>query len=142
MNMNTVSLMGRLTAAPELKQTQSGTNVLSFSLAVENGYGERKSTAFVDCVAWRSTAEFISNYFTKGQMMALLGFIQTRTYTDKEGNKRKVTEIVVDRVFFAGDKKESVAPAQSSPPLTPASDFLNPAYGGMTVEIDDSDLPF
>ena len=104
--MNNVSLIGRITADPELKHTTSDIAVTSFSIAI-NRYakkGEDPKTDFIDLVAWRGTAEFICRYFKKGQMIAVTGSLQARTYTDRDGNNRKVTEVVVDHSYFCGDK--------------------------------------
>lgn len=102
--MNIAILMGRLTAEPELRRTQSGKDVLSFCLAVDRGYGEKKETDFINCVAWEHTARFISQYFRKGSLIAVNGGIRTRKYEDKYGNSRIATEVVVDRAFFTGEK--------------------------------------
>lgn len=110
MSINISVLTGRLTADVELKTTPSGVSVCSFSLAVDRKYqpqGEERATDFIDCVAWRNTAEFISKYFKKGSMIGIEGEIQTRTYTDKEGKKRKVTEVIVNNASFCGSKSES-----------------------------------
>lgn len=107
--MNICILMGRLTAAPELRSTQSGTSVLQFTLAVDRDYqkqGEERQADFIYCVAWRQTAEFISRYFGKGAMIAVEGSIQTRNYEDKQGNKRTATELIVNKAHFTGEKKE------------------------------------
>ena len=107
--INEVVEMGRLTADPELKQTQSGNSVANFTLAVDRSYckaGLERQTDFIDCVAWRNTAEFISKYFHKGQMMAITGSIQTGTYTGKDGNKRKSFSVNVNQASFCGSKKE------------------------------------
>lgn len=105
--MNEAILMGRLTRDPEMRSTQSGTPVCSFTVAVDRNFrtqsGERQ-TDFINCVAWRQTAEFVSKYFTKGRMIAIVGSIQSRNYTDKDNNKRTAVEVVVDKVSFAGDK--------------------------------------
>lgn len=109
MSINNVTLMGRLTADAELKNTQSGVSVVNFTIAVDRKYqpsGEEKKANFIDCVAWRGTAEFISKYFGKGQMIAIEGEIQTDSYTDKDGNNRKKTEIVVSNASFCGAKSE------------------------------------
>lgn len=102
--------MGRLVATPELKQTQSGINVTTFTVAVQRSFadanGERQ-TDFINVVAWRKTAEFVCKYFQKGQMIALQGSIQTRKYEDKDGNKRTAVEIVANGISFCGEKKES-----------------------------------
>ena len=106
--INNVVLMGRLTADPELRTTQSGTSVTSFTVAVDRDYktdGERQ-TDFINCVAWRNTADFITTYFRKGQMIAVQGTIQTRNYEDKNGNKRTATEVIVEKASFCGEKKQ------------------------------------
>lgn len=108
--INNVVLMGRLTTTPELKSTQSGTSVTSFTLAVERSYakqGEQRQADFIDCVAWRNTADFITKYFQKGDMIAVTGEIQTRNFEDKNGNKRKATEVLVNQASFCGGKTET-----------------------------------
>ncbi len=116
--LNTAILMGRLTADPELRHTPSDVAVTSFTLAVDRSYvksGADRQVDFIDIVAWRSTAEFVCRYFHKGQLVAVQGSIQTRNYTDKEGNKRKAFEVVADNVHFAEPKRDSSysqAPAQ------------------------------
>lgn len=105
--MNKIILMGRLTAAPELKTTQSGTEVVSFTLAVNRAYipkGQQKQTDFIPCVAWRKTAEFICKYFSKGDMLALEGKLQSRKYEDKQGNQRTAYEVALDHAYFCGGK--------------------------------------
>lgn len=105
--MNQIVLMGRLTRDPELRHTQSGTAVASFTLAVDrpkNKDGERL-TDFIDIVAWKGTAEFVSKYFTKGQMAAVTGRLQLRNWTDKDGNKRVSAEVVADNIEFTESKK-------------------------------------
>ena len=107
--LNIACIMGRLTTDPELKHTQSGVAVTSFTLAVDRSYvkaGEERQTDFITVVAWRGTAEFVCKYFRKGQLMVVQGSIQTRNFTDKDGNKRKAFEIVADNVHFAEGKKE------------------------------------
>ena len=106
--LNTAILMGRLTADPELRHTPSDVAVTSFTLAVDRSYvksGADRQVDFIDIVAWRSTAEFVCRYFHKGQLVAVQGSIQTRSYTDKEGNKRKAFEVVADNVHFAEPKQ-------------------------------------
>ena len=106
--MNKVILMGRLTREPELKQTPNGVNVCSFSIAVNRRYKNTEGNYdadFVNCVAWRQTGEFVSKYFAKGRMIAVAGSLQTRTY-EKDGQKRYVTEVLVDEVNFCGEKAE------------------------------------
>lgn len=107
--LNRVILMGRITHDLELRQTPNGVSVLSFSLAVERSFarqGEERQTDFIDCVAWRQQAEFISRYFSKGRMIAIEGQIQTRTFQDKNGNNRKAVEVLVDSVSFTGEPKQ------------------------------------
>jgi single-strand DNA-binding protein len=131
--------MGRLTRDIELKQTQSGTAVASFSLAVDRGFKDKdgnKQTDFLDLVAWKGTAETLSKYVSKGDMIAVNGSIQTRTWEDKEGNKRKSVEILVDRFYFTGSKKNSDnANSSFSTPYEPDSN----SFEG---DVDESDLPF
>ena len=108
--LNSVCLMGRLTADPELKSTQSGVSVCNFRIAVDRTYtpkGQEKQTDFINIVPWRSTAEFVSRYFRKGQLVAVQGSIQTSQYTDRDGNKRTAFDVVADNVFFAEKKAES-----------------------------------
>ena len=114
--INSVVLMGRLTAAPELKKTQSGLSVTTFSIAVDRNYRrEERQTDFINIVAWRQTAEFICNYFKKGQMIAVEGSIQTRNYEDRNGNKRTAFEVVANNVSFCGEKRDSGSAADNEP---------------------------
>ena len=107
--LNHITLMGRLTRDPELRYTQSQTAVVSFTLAVDRDFGGRdgaeKQTDFIDIVAWRQTAEFVSKYFTKGRMAVVSGRLQIRDWTDREGNKRRSAEVVADNVYFAESKR-------------------------------------
>lgn len=130
--LNQAVLMGRLTAEPELKHTQSGVAVVRMTLAVERSYvkqGEERQTDFIDVVAWRSTAEFVSKYFRKGQLVAVQGSIQTGNYTDKQGIKRRKFEVLADQVHFAERKKDE----EGSKPDVDNGDW---------DELDDGDLPF
>lgn len=133
--INTITLMGRLTNDAELKTTNQGTSVTSFSIAVDRAYakqGEDRQTDFINIVAWRSTAEFITKYFRKGSMIALTGSLQTRKYQDRNGNNRMAYEVVANEVSFCGDKKES---GENNNRLT--TDYV------VSDEADDeSDLPF
>lgn len=127
--------MGRFTAEPELKTTSSGISVVTFNIAVDRNYckqSEERETDFINCKAWRQTAEFICKYFTKGQLIALEGSLQIRTYQDKNGNNRTATEVLADNVFFTGDKREKNN-TQSAP-----------SYDQDNFEElpDDEDLPF
>lgn len=118
--LNSVTLMGRLVADPELRQTASGVSVVSFRLAVERNYapqGQERQADFISCVAWRQTAEFIGRYFTKGRMIAVEGSLQSRNYEDKNGQKRTAYEVIVDQAYFADSRP--AAPAQETPPAAP-----------------------
>lgn len=119
--LNKVILMGRLTADPELKQTQGGVLVTSFYLATERNYapkGEQRQADFIPIVAWRQKAEFISRYFAKGHMIAIEGSIQTRKYEDGSGNRRTAFEVVADQVYFAGGNAGKAAQPDSIGALT------------------------
>lgn len=125
--LNDVKLQGRFTKDPELRQTQNGTFVVAFTLAVERDYSKdgKRETDFINCVAWRGTAGFIAKYFTKGDMAIVVGAVQTRSYTDKNGNKREATEVMVDRAYFCGERRKAATQEQQF------------------VELDDDvDLPF
>lgn len=130
--MNKLILMGRLCENPELKKTQSGVSVTSFTLAVDRSYtakGQEKKTDFVHCVAWRNTADFITKYFTKGKLMAAESELQSRTYENSEGRKITVWEAIVSQAYFCGDKKEDLQNDTS-------------VYFDETDEADDEGLPF
>lgn len=139
MSLNVAVLMGRLTADPELKHTPNNVSVTSFTLAVERSYvkaGAEREADFIQICCWRQTAEFAAKYFRKGQLIAVQGSIQTRSYTDKEGNKRKVFEVVADNVHFAEGKKDgNNSPYQAE--QKPAVDT-----GDFEEMPDSSDLPF
>ena len=158
--LNHITIMGRLTRDPELRRTTSGTAVTSFSLAVDRDFKSQsgeKETDFIDVVAWRSTAEFVSKYFTKGRMAVVSGRLQIRSWTDKDGNKRRTAEVVADNVYFGDSRRDGAAgnssyggntyggnnygsapaPAYgySAPAQSPASDFA-------MLDDDDAQLPF
>ena len=156
--LNHITIMGRLTRDPELRRTGSGIAVASFTVAVDRDFsgrdGGEKETDFIDCVAWRQTGEFVSKYFTKGRMIVVSGRLQIRSWTDKEGNKRRTAEVVADNCYFGDSKRESEggsafggnsygsaysAPAGNlggySAPAAPASDFA-------MLSDDDAQLPF
>ena len=153
--MNHIVLMGRLTRDPELRQTQSGLPVASFTLAVDRRFApkgqEQRPTDFIDIVAWRQQAEFVSKYFTKGQMCAVQGTLQIRDWQDREGNKRRSAEVVADAIHFTGSKKESgggsgFAPSfddRDAPPID-AGYNADPVGASDFAELDDDDgeLPF
>ena len=142
--LNKVILIGRFTRDPELRSTPQGTSTCSFSLAVDRNYqnagGERQAD-FINCVAWRQTAEFISKYFQKGNMICVEGSIQTRSWKDNEGNNRYATEVVVDRSYFVESKKS----AQESSTMGAAPSFNDSPFGNLpdpTPLGTDDDLPF
>lgn len=135
--LNCAVIMGRLTADPELRTTPNGISVTSFSVAVDRGYakaGEERQTDFINVVAWRGTAEFVSRYFRKGSMIAVQGSIQTRNYEDRNGNKRTAFEIVADNVSFCGSKSESGTASARPAAAAPAA----PAFStGSADDFDD-----
>ena len=147
--MNQIALMGRLTRDPELRHTQTGTAVASFSLAVDRGYASKDSgerqTDFIDIVAWRQTAEFVSKYFAKGQMAAVTGRLQIRDWTDKEGNKRRNAEVIADNIYFTESKKSREASGTYTEPKSDFSGgYTSPVATSDFAELDDDDgdLPF
>ena len=158
--LNHITIMGRLTRDPELRRTGSGVAVASFTVAVDRDFGKNENgereTDFIDCVAWRQTGEFVSKYFTKGRMAVVSGRLQIRSWTDKEGNKRRSAEVVADNVYFGDSKRDGDSGSSYggntyggssyganaggnyggySAPSTPASDFA-------MLEDDDAQLPF
>ena len=130
--MNIVCIMGRLTADPELRTTQSGTSVTSFTVAVDREF-KKDETDFLTVVAWRQTADFITRYFRKGKMIAIVGSIQTRVYEDKNGNKRTATEIIAEKASFCGDKNEGGKDTAETPKTDLSAVF---------DDADDDGLPF
>lgn len=133
--------MGRLTRDPEARMSQSGTSVTSFSLAVDRGYqrdGERQAD-FINCVAFNHTADFIKKYFVKGQLILVVGSIQTRTWEGQDGRKNYVTEVIVNEAHFTGDKRGDNNPANTM--NSQPSDALKPD-SGFLESMDDSELPF
>ena len=133
--LNCAIIMGRLTADPELRKTPSDVSVTSFTVAVDRKYnsGEEKIADFINVVAWRGSADFVCKYFKKGQMIAIQGAIQTRSYDDKDGNKRWATEIIADNVSFCGSKSNT-EPTQVVQPTVDISAIVN--------NDDDEGLPF
>ena len=147
--LNKIILMGRLTRDPELRRTGSGTAVTSFSLAVDRDFksqGGEKETDFIDVVAWRNTAEFVSKYFTKGRMAVVEGRLQMRDWTDRDGNKRRSAEVVADNVYFGDSKRDSSAGDYGAPPAygAPVSRSGAPMGHSDFAEIgeEDGELPF
>lgn len=151
--LNRAIIMGRITANPELRQTQGGVSVLSFTVAVDrrftNPSGERQAD-FIYCVAWRHTAEFISKYFVKGQMIAIDGVLQSRNYVDKNGNNRSVIEVVVENASFCGSKAETNVNRAHAENASVVSDSVQNGDsfsvgdidGFEEIGTDDSELPF
>ena len=133
-NLNKVILGGRLTAEPELKQTPQGVSVTSFSVAV-NRRGKDAQTDFINCVAWRQTAEFICKFFKKGSSICISGSVQTRSWTDQQNNKRYATEIIADEAYFVDGKSDNAASEQGAPTFTAAQPNFEDVVG-------DDDLPF
>lgn len=142
--INMVALMGRLTYEPELKTTPSGVSVIRFQVACDRSYqsqGQERQADFIDCVAWRQRAEFISRYFHKGSMIAIEGSIQTQNYTDKNGNNRKSVEVVANNVSFCGSKADGGTSAQEF--SQPAPSYSSAATSDFEEIVDDDDdLPF
>ncbi len=141
---NLVCLTGRLTSDAELKTTANGINVTSFSIAVDRGYGENKQTDFINVVAWRQTANFITKNFTKGSLIGIEGSIQTRKYQDKDGNNRTVFEVVCNNAHFVLPKSASNGGLSESNDVADEAPqgFSNAATNDFTAIDDDSDLPF
>jgi len=141
--LNKIFLMGRLTRDPELRRTQNGTPVASFTLAVDRDFKDKatgeRSTDFIDVTAWRQTAEFVSRYFTRGRMAVVEGRLQINLWTDRDGSKRRSVQVVADSVYF-GDSKQAAPPSEGN-----ASDRdLPPGPAGEFTELndDDGELPF
>ena len=136
--LNHITIMGRMPRDPELRRTGTGVAVASFTLAVDRDFaskeGGEKETDFIDCVAWRQTGEFVSKYFTKGRMAVVSGRLQIRSWTDKDGNKRRSAEVLADNVYF-GDSKKSEDNSTGYPTSAPAQDYA-------MINDDDAQLPF
>ena len=149
--LNHITIMGRFVRDPELRRTGSGIAVASFTLAVDRDFkssnGGDKEVDFIDCVAWRQAGEFVSKYFTRGRMAVVSGRLQIRSWTDKDGNKRRTAEVVADNVYFADSKSENTSSGtqQAAPASygTPAYSVPNyPASDFAMLEDDDAQLPF
>jgi single-strand DNA-binding protein len=147
--LNHITIMGRLTRDPELRMTQSQTQVVTFTLAVDRDFGGRdggeRQTDFIDCVAWRQTAEFVGKYFSKGRMAVVSGRLQSRKWEDRDGNKRTSWEVVADNVYFgesrrdgeSADRGGSYAGSYEAPKSSP-----KPSSPFEELEGDDGELPF
>ena len=171
--LNHIIIMGRLTRDPELRRTGSGIAVASFSVAVDRDFGGRdggeKETDFIDCVAWRQTGEFVSKYFTKGRMIVVSGRLQIRSWTDKEGNKRRTAEVVAENCYFGDSKRDDQSGSSYGGNASGGNNYGSsygnnnnyggynapaPSYGGYSapaaapasdfamLEDDDAQLPF
>lgn len=131
--MNKVLLMGRITKDVELRQTQSGVSVASFTIAVNRRFAKegQQNADFLNCVAWRQQAEFIAKHFGKGKMIAIVGNLQSRSWEGQDGKKQYATDVVVDEVYFTGEKREEATTGNAD------------VFGGFVpVDTDDGDLPF
>lgn len=131
--MNKVILMGRLTKDVDMRQTPSGVSVARFTIAVNRRFSKEGQADFINCIAWRQTGEFISRYFSKGSMIAVVGSIQTRSWEDKDGKKQYTTEVIVDEAYFTGEKANANAAEQ------PTNDFNTDEFEDLDL---DGDLPF
>ena len=149
--LNRAIIMGRLVADPELRQTPNGVSVITFTVAVDRNYSRDRDrqTDFIDVVAWRQTAEFVSKYFSKGKMIIVEGSIQTRSYEDRNGNKRRAVEVVADNVQFGesksagGSQQGYTAPAPTQAPPEPAVSYASGDVGDFSeMSSDSDDLPF
>ena len=152
--LNTITIMGRLVRDPELRRTQSGTAVCSFTVAVDRDFqskdGGEKQTDFIDVVAWRQTGEFVSKYFAKGRMIVVSGSLQSRKWQDRNGQNRISWEVIADNVYFGDSKREGNggydAPAYSAPAYNaPAGGYTAPVGGPSDfseIDDEDGDLPF
>lgn len=132
--INKVILMGRLTRDPETRSTNSGKSVAQFTVAVENGYGDKKQTDFINCVAWNNQAEFLGKYFTKGMMVIVAGRISTRTWEGQDGRKNYVTEVVASEINFGETKKQQGQSRQAEQSVVDE--------GFTPLDEVDDDLPF
>ena len=144
--MNKVILVGRLARDPELRTTQSGVSVCSFTVACDRRFqkqGEERQADFINCIAWRQQADFICKFFTKGMRIALDGSIQTRSWDDNDGNKRYATEVVVDHAEFAQSKNEGMGGGFSAP-APQAAPFVAAPSGDIDgfIPVEEEDLPF
>lgn len=139
--LNDIKIMGRLTRDPELRRTDAGVAVASFTVAVDRDFKNIRETEtdFIDCVAWRQTGEFVSKYFSKGRMAVVSGRLQIREWRDKDNNKRKSAEVVASNVYFGDSKKETSSGESYGSYTTPANP---PAQDFQTIEDPDAQLPF
>ena len=152
--LNHIEIMGRLTRDPEIRYTQSQTPVTSFTLAVDRDIPNKatgdRETDFIDCVAWRSTAEFVSKYFQKGSMAVVTGRLQIRDWTDRDGNKRRSAEIMVDNIYFGDSKRRDDSTGTGtyggnttySAPSNPRASETNKSGGWDELNSDEDELPF
>ena len=140
--LNHITIMGRLVKDPEMRTTQSGVAVASFTLAVDRDFGGRdggeKQTDFIDCTVWRQTAEFVSQYFSKGRMAVVSGRLQIDNYTDNDGNKRKAAKVIADNIYFGDSKKDGAVGGQDDE----AASFTPAPSGFVPADVDIGELPF
>lgn len=141
--LNHINIMGRLTRDPEMRRTGSGVAVTSFTIACDRDFGQngQKETDFIDVTAWRNTAEFVSKYFTKGRMAVISGRLQIRSWTDKDGNKRKSAEVVAENVYF-GDSKNTTDSTGTFGGFTAPAQTIPQAQDFPMLDDYDSGLPF
>ena len=143
--LNKIVIMGRLTRDPELRRTASSTAVTGFTLAVDRDFKSQngeKSTDFIDVVAWRNTAEFVSKYFTKGRMAIVEGRLQIRDWKDKDGNNRRSAEVVADNVYFGDSKRDSAPSGDYAAPMGGYAAPVNTTSSFSEIDDEDGDLPF
>lgn len=142
--LNHITIMGRLTRDPEMRRTGSGLPVTSFTLACDRDFSGKdkgeKETDFIDITCWRNTAEFVNSYFSKGRMAVVSGRLQIRTWTDKDGNKRKSAEVVAENVYFADSKKDESSSSSSN--IQNFTPYSAPLQDYAVVDGDDDSLPF
>ena len=138
--INKAILMGRLTRDPELRHTGTGTPVCSFSIAIDNGYGENRQTDFINCVAWNKTAEFVSNYFSKGKMIIVIGRISTRSWEGQDGKRNYTTEVVASEVSFGESKRSQEGGSDYTGGQNAYSAPVQPQAAPQMPELADDDF--
>ncbi len=138
--INKAILMGRLTRDPELRHTGTGTPVCSFSIAIDNGYGENRQTDFINCVAWNKTAEFVSNYFSKGKMIIVIGRISTRSWEGQDGKRNYTTEVVANEVSFGETKRTQDGGSYQAAPAGGQNSYSAPQSVPQMPDLADDDF--
>ena len=142
MSLNHISLMGRICNDIELRRTSTGTAVASFTLAVDRDFSKENETDFIECVAWRNTAEFVDKYFSKGRMAVVVGRLQIRNWNDKDGNKRKTAEVVAENVYFGDSKKDESNDQSGYTGFIPNDKVPAPSKDYEMLTGEDEQLPF